>query len=501
MPFVQNLPFFSILLPIFCGIVCLSLGSNVARRATITMCFAECVFSAALLIHAVGTRESYTFMMGHFPAPFGNEIRIGALEAFMSLVFSAVMLLSTTGGLDDIMRDIPEKRHNFFFLMTCFMLAAMLAIIYTNDLFTAYVFIEIITLSACSIIALKEGGKPLIATMSYLIMSLIGSALLLLSITLLYTLTGQLLMPDLRGAIQELALSGSYDVPLFVLIGLMIAGLGIKCAMFPFHSWLPNAHAHATTTASSILSGLIVKCYLLLLAKLFIRVFSLDVISLLRSGTVLIVFGALGLVAGSVIAIRQRDVKQMLSYSTVAQVGYICIAIGIGSNAGIAAACFHIVAHAAAKSMLFTSAGGLIRASGNQKDFRALAGAARRDPVSGAAFICGALSMVGIPLFSGFISKLYTSSASVGTSYEAAAILSVVVISTVLNAMYYAPIVICILAKRPGGENADSEKAGFFKKKPAYTVSIFAFIAVNLALGIFSQPVFKIIDLGISVFG
>ena len=552
MPFAQNLPFFSILLPILCGVVCLSLGSAAARRLTLAALTVECVVSAVLLVYAVGTGESFTYMMGHFPAPFGNEIRAGALEAFMALAFSAVMLLSSAGGLDDAGRDIPEKKHNYLFLMLCFLLAAMLTIIYTNDIFTAYVFIEIITLSACSVIAVKEGGKPLIAAMSYLIMSLIGSALLLLSIALLYTITGHLLMPQLRSGIGELAVSGSYDVPMFILTGLMITGLGIKSALFPFHSWLPNAHAHATTAASSVLSGLIVKCYLLLMIKLLVRVFGLDTAAHLRSGAILMVLGTLGLIAGSVIAIKQRDIKQMLSYSTVAQVGYICIAIGLGSEAGMAAACFHIAVHAAAKSMLFTSAGGLIRASGHKKDFGSLCGAARRDPASGAAFICGALSMVGIPLFSGFVSKLYTSAASVGTQFEASAILAVVVVSTVMNAMYYFPMVVCILAKQPaaeeqagaaggatgaGGTRAEavSGKAGGAAgvrsaapgsavtadgaalvsssgagaapvkaramRTPAYNAALAAFLLINLSLGVFSQPVFKIIEQGIKVFG
>lgn len=515
MPFTLNFPFFCILLPILCGIVCLSLGSKAAGRLTLAVFAAECVMSAALLVRVAGTRESYTYMMGHFPAPFGNEIRFGALEASMALVFSAVMLLSVAGGLDDAARDIPEKKHNFFFLMTSFLLAAMLAIIYTNDLFTAYVFIEIVTLSACSIIAVKEGGKPLIATMSYLIMSLIGSALLLLSIALLYTLTGQLLMPDLHGGIQALVASGSYDVPLFVLAGLMIAGLGIKSALFPFHSWLPNAHAQATTASSSILSGLIVKCYLFLLAKIFVRVFGLDVAAELRSGVILVALGILGLVGGSVIAIRQRDIKQMLSYSTVAQVGYICIALGLGSEAGVAAACFHIVTHAAAKSMLFTAAGGLIRASGHKKDFASLAGAARRDRLSGAAFIFGALSMVGIPLFSGFISKLYTSAASMGTGFETAAIPAVVVIGTVLSAMCYFPVVICILAKRPGDEpkaaldrdgppppakTAGDAPPARLGVTPTYATALAAFMLINLTLGVLSQPIFGIINEGLKVF-
>ena len=496
MLFVQNFPLFSIMLPILCGISCLSLSQKAAKYLSLAAYTIVCVLSAVLLIHVIGTGKSFTYMMGHFPAPFGNEIRVGALEALMALTFSVVMLLSVAGGLEDIQQDIPEKKQFFFYLMTDFLLAAMLVIIYTNDLFTAYVFIEIITLSSCSIIAAKQGGKPLCATMSYLLMSLAGSSLFLLSIALLYSLTGHLLMPDLRLSVQALTRLGQYNVPLFILIGLMMTGLGIKSALFPFHAWLPNAHANATTAASSVLSGLIVKCYLLLLAKLFVRVFGIETIGWLRAGNILLVFGALGLVSGSVMAIMQKDIKQMLSYSTVAQIGYICIALGLGNEAGIAAACFHILAHAAAKSLLFTSAGGLIRASGHNKDYNSLRGAARRDPASGAAFICGALSMVGMPLFSGFVSKLYISAASVGTPFEAAVIISAIIMSTVLNAMYYFPVVILLLADCP-----ETEKPLPLKRLQVYHAALAAFLIINLGLGFFSQSIFKIINSGLKVFG
>ena len=483
------------MLSIVCGVICLSLGSKAARRAALALFTAECILSAVLLIYVLGTGESFTYMMGRFPAPFGNEIRAGALEALMALTFSIVMLLSVAGGFEDARCDIPEKKHNFFFVMACFLLGAMLVIIYSNDLFTAYVFIEIITLSACSIISAKQGGKPLIATMSYLIMSLIGSALLLLSIALLYSLTGHLLMPDLRQCIQVLDQTGRYSVPLFVLIGLMTAGLGIKSALFPFHAWLPGAHANATTAASSVLSGLIVKCNLLLMIKVFVRVFGLETITKLRIGLVLVIFGVLGLIYGSLIAIRQKDIKLMLSYSTIAQIGYICIAIGLGSAAGIVAACFHIIAHAASKSMLFTASGGLIRASGHKRDYSSLRGAARRDPISGVAFACGALSMVGIPLFSGFVSKLYVATASLGSVFEAAIILAVIVASTLLNAMYYFPVVVGIFTRR---HEPDDRSA--YRKQPVYHAVSIAFIAINLGLGIFSQPIIRIIDFGLSAF-
>ncbi|MCL2069127.1 MAG: hypothetical protein FWH00_04430, partial [Oscillospiraceae bacterium] len=325
----------------------------------------------------------------------------------MALLFCFVSLVSIAGGQRDIFRELSEKRINVFFLMMNMLTSALLVMVYTNDLFTAYVFIEIITISACYIVAARPGGRPTVASMVYLIMSLVGSCLILVAIALLYGVTGHLLMPGLSQSIHALAASGDYRVPLFVLTGLMTAGLAIKTALFPFHSWLPNAHASATTAASAVLSGLIIKCYLFLMIKLEFRTYGLEMIGELQISNLMLAFGALGIVYGSLMARRQRDIKQMLSYSSVAQIGFISVAIGLNTEAGTAVACFHIAAHAVGKAMLFVAASGLSAVSGYAKDFDALRGAARRAPLSGAAFIIGGLAISGIPPFFGFFSKMY----------------------------------------------------------------------------------------------
>ena len=432
-------------------------------------------------------------MMGYFPAPFGNEIRAGALEAFMALLFCSVSLLSVAGGLRDIFSDVPTMKINYYFLMQNMLIGAMLAIVYTNDIFTAFVFIDIITIASCSVVSAKPGGNTMAAAMAYLIMNLIGSCLVLLSIAMLYGVTGHLLMPGLRESVAALVAEGEYTVPLFVLAGLMTAGLVIKSALFPFHGWLPDAHTSATAPASAVLSGLVIKCYLVLLIKLGYRVFGLNTMELLHIPHLLLVFGAAGIVYGSWKAISQRNIKRMLSYSSVSQIGYIAAAIGLNTEAGMAAACFHIVAHSVGKAMLFTAAGGLAEASGHRKDYDSLRGAARRDPLSGAAFITGGLSMIGLPFLPGFTSKLYITSAALETPFAALVIFAVVVVGTVLGAMYYIPAIACILAKN---------------EQPVYTcrslprrAALAAFIAATLFLGFFSQQVLRVIEQGLAVFG
>ena len=478
------------------GLCCLMLKRTAARRLALLICCVLAVMSAILLAYTLRERMSFSYAMGHFSSPFGNELRAGPLEALFALLFSLVMLLSLMSGTDDLESDIEGHNQSNYYVMTSLLFAAQLVIIYTNDMFTAFVFIELLTLGACSIVSIKQGGKTLVASMWYLIMSLVGGGLLLLSISMLYGITGHLLIPGLAKSIAALSATGQYTLPLFVVAGLMCVGLGIKCALFPFHTWLPRVYSSATVSSVAILSGIVSKCYMLLIIKVFVRVFGVDVMQQLHITDILLVLGVFALLYGSVKAIRQKDIKGMLAFSSVAQIGYIFIGIGLNSAAGFAAACFHMLIHATGKAMLFAAAGGLVAAAGHKKDWNSLRGAARRDVASGVAFACGALSMVGIPLFPGFTSKIYLASASVGTPFAGTVLIAVLVIGTLLNAVYYLPAVLCIYAK-------PAETAGLpaARKSLAGRTALWAFVAVCIGLGLFAQPVMRAIETGLSLFG
>ena len=169
------------------------------------------------------------------------------------------------GGKRDLFHDVLPGKLRLYFTMVNLLEASLLALVYTNDVFTGYVFIEISTIAACALVMAKDNGPNLIATIRYLFMSLVGSGLFLIGLTILNSITGYLLMPSLAEAVAELRLSESYTLPLTVAVGLLVAGLGVKSAMFPFHLWLPDAHGGATTASSAILSGLVLKGYIVLL--------------------------------------------------------------------------------------------------------------------------------------------------------------------------------------------------------------------------------------------
>ena len=498
MPFVQNFPFLSVATALFCGIVCLLLGKHTAKWLSLTCLASLTAMSAALLFYTAGTGSSFVYLLDRFPAPFGNELRAGPLEACIAFLFSAVSLCSLAGGLRDVGDDLPDGKQPFYYLMQNLMTGAMLAVVYANDVFTVYIFIEILMISACSLITAKRGGPALVSAMNYLLMSLTGSSLLLFSIAILYGVTGHLLMPYIQTGVAALTAAGAYTLPLFMLTGLMTAAIAIKSALFPFHSWLPGAHANAMSPASAVLSGVVIKCSLFLLIKLELRVFDLEIVRLLGTPWLLLIFGAGGVLYGSCKAIVQRDIKRMLSYASIVHVGFICTAISINTPAALAAACFHIMVHSTVKAMLFTAAGGLAAVSDHRKDFGALRGSARRDPLAGAAFLIGGLAMVGIPPLPGFASKLYLAQAALESPFAIPVITVSVVAATILSAMYYYPAIACIFSRQDGfaRPNAGMDPSTSL----LYRASLTAFMAMALFLGLFSQPVIRVIEKGLAVF-
>ena len=402
------------------------------------------------------------------------------------------MCLSLLGGRAELFEDIDPKKMGLACVMFNMVLASLQILTYTNDAFTAYVFIEISTIAACALVMIKDSGPTLVATIRYLFMSLLGSGLFLFSVVLLYAITGHLLMPQLHDSVSMLMADGSYTKVLALLLGMMTAGLGVKSAMFPFHRWLPDAHGTATTTSSAVLSGLVVKGYAVLLITMYCRVFTLETVRAFHMHDAVFALGFCGMILGSVMALRETHAKRMLAYSSVAQLGYVFMGIGLGTEAGVAAAVFQILAHAFAKPLLFVSVGRLASTTHHDKQLRALRGSAWKTPLAGFGFGIGALSMVGIPLFGGFAAKVNFSTASLFSDSKVALTLFVLALSSVLNALYYIPALINIWSeKRPDAERA--------KKDPTAAAAIITLALGVLLLGVCFTPVMNLIVRGLEL--
>ncbi len=489
--YIHNIPFISIFLTMFGGIITPLFGNGkTAQKINLLIVCVVGVLSVILLGSVWQNQESFTFMMGHFPAPWGNELRAGPLEALLALAFSFVMGTTMLGGAKFVQNDILPEKQNLYFVMMNLLFGSMLALIYTNDMFTAYVFLEINTIASCAIIVAKGTGESIAATLHYLIICLLGSGLFLIGISLLYSITGHLLMPNIQQSIIQLTTSGEYAFPFAVVIGMIVIGVAIKSAVFPFHFMLASAHPAATPASSSILSGLVLKSFIILNIKMFYCVFTIDLIRSLRITNVLFLFGLIGMVVGSVSALKETRIKHMLAYSSAAQIGYIYMGLGLGNHEGMVAACFHILAHAATKAMLFLCAGGLMSVSGGSDNIHDLRGAGHRNLLAGIGFTVGGLSMVGVPLTAGFVSKLYFASATIYSPQKMVITLLTLAISMILNAMYFIPSAIAIWTPV-------ERKHQHSKPSKRMEVGIGIFIMTNFCLGIFYKPIINMIELGI----
>jgi multicomponent Na+:H+ antiporter subunit D len=448
------------------------------------------VFFLSLTIFIFVNKDgAYIYDVGHYGGPIGIEFYVGNIEVLLATVFSFVAVMIGWFSIYSIDHDIKESRMSFYYLLVNILIAALLGLLYTNDIFNAFVFVEIGTIASCGIIVVKDKKENIKATLKYLIMSSLGSGLLLMAIAFMYSITGQLNLTYMHNDLIEVY--SSYPDAILIALGLFTIGLGVKAAMFPLHSWLPDAHSSAPTTSSAILSSLVLKGYVYLLIKIFYRVFGLEIITQFPVLKIIMILGGFGMIMGSVFAIFQKELKRVIAYSSVAQMGYIFFGIGLGTKLGFTIAIFHMIGHAVTKSALFLLSGAIIHNSGH-KNVEDLKGIGKEMPLTLFLFLLAALSMVGIPVLPGFISKWYLALASIESGNLF--LILIIVASSLLNAVYYLPIIINGFF---GEENLSDKiyrsKAMEIKKIMPVIMLIVAMIYVGVA----SKGIIAIIETGL----
>ncbi len=401
----------------------------------------------AFLVVYVFTIGSFSYAFGNHDRFIGLELLVNPFSAAFALFMLSIIIIIYIYSTGDATEGIAEKEYGRYYILLFILLFAMFGILYTNDLFNTYVFMEILSITTVSIISIKRKKENYTASFRYVMLNEVGSLSYLFGVALLFMVTGYTNIDLVAQSIQENYTL--YTANIVTAIGFMVTGIGIKAAIFPFHIWLPDAHSTAPTSSSAILSALVVKLYILILVKMLFRVFGIDILTTLNIHYVLMAIAVVGMVMGSVFAIGQKDVKRLLGYSSVAQVGYIILGISLISVLGLQAAFFHVVSHALMKAALFLSVGAVIYHKGVRKisDFDGMAG---EMPVTMSVFGIAALGMIGIPLTSGFISKLNLGLAALDAGQGF--LIGFIILSGLLNALYYLPILIAAFLKssRPG---------------------------------------------------
>ncbi|CAH2212566.1 multicomponent Na+:H+ antiporter subunit D [Tepidibacter aestuarii] len=443
-----------------------------------------CLVLSIFTFYYVQVHGDFKYRMGHFDAPWGIEFSIGILESMMAVLFTVVSFCIIWYSLYSIEKDIKEKKVCLYYVLINILIASLLGIVFTNDIFNAFVFIEVSTLASCGIIVIKDKKENVKATIKYVVLSSLGSGLVLMGIAFLYSITGNLNMNFMNRELVKNYMD--YEKVTLLSIGLFTIGLGVKGAMFPLHVWLPDAHSSAPTPSSAMLSSLVVKAFVLLFIKIIYRIFGTNIILNIPVLDLILILGSIGMIMGSVFAIFQKDLKRVIAYSSVAQMGYIFFGIGLGNKLGLAISIFHIIGHAFTKSALFLSVGSMIEKTG--KKVSDLKGIGREMPITLALFTLGSLSMVGIPILPGFLSKWNFALASIqsGRLY----LLTIILASSLLNGAYYFPIVI----NGYFGEENLNGKMYMSKEKPIKEIiPIIILMGMMVCTGIFSNYIIKIL--------
>ena len=400
----------------------------------LTMVIALIISIHYALITQAGTVIRYA--VGGWEPPWGIEVVINAFASYMLVVISFICLLILIYSLTSLSDEIPQKGYGWYYTVFLLLVGAMMGMAMAYDIFNMYVFVEVTGITACALVLAKGGRDATEASFKYLLLATVGSGFVLTGIALMYLITGNLNIPFTAYEFSKVYTQYPYIV--WTVLSFFLVGFGIKSALFPLHVWLPDAHSSAPTTSSAVLSGLVVKTYIVALIKFFFLVFGFKLLDQIFVRHMILVMATAAILAGSMFAYVQLNLKRRLAYSSVAQIGYIFLGIGLGTPFGLAAGIYHIFNHALMKSCLFLAAGAIHRQTG-EKYVNRLAGLGYKMPVTMGAFSIAALSMVGLPLFSGFISKWYLALGSIEAGMPM--FVGLIILSGLLNASYFLPII------------------------------------------------------------
>lgn len=439
---LDHLPILTVILPLLGAPACLIVG-----RAKLAWLFALLVsslamLSAILLLQQVYQHGLISYELGGWEAPWGIEYRIDLLNAWLLLIVSASSTLTLVAAHTSIQREITADKQTLFYVAWLLCLAGLLGILATGDAFNVFVFLEISSLATYTLISLGKQRQALWAAFQYLVVGTLGATFILIGIGLMYMMTGTLNMADLA---ERLPYSNGSKT-IFAAYAFIIVGISLKLAMFPLHFWLPNAYTFAPSIVTAFIAASATKVAVYLLIRFTFTVFAVDYSNTdIPLQDILIVLGVLTVFSASLAAVYQSNIKRAIAFSSVGQIGYMVIGIGIGSLLGIQATLLHLFNHAMMKAGLFLALTAMVYRLGASQ-LSDLQGLAKRMPWSCMAFVIGGLSLIGVPLTVGFISKWYLVAAAVAEGrwplvflVVLGSLLAIAYIWRVVEAMYFKP--------------------------------------------------------------
>lgn len=445
---LEHLPALQVVVPLLAAplIVLLRSGRAGWLIATATSWISLAV--AVLLLLQVQQSGTISYALGSWAPPWGIEYRVDALSAYVLVLVSLLAAVVLPWARISIAAEVPADRHYLLYALFALCFCGLLGITITGDAFNVFVFLEISSLSGYVLIALGRDRRALHAAFQYLIMGTIGATFYVIGVGFLYLMTGTLNLADMTerlAAVQDTR-------PVLAALAFITVGLSLKIALFPLHVWLPGAYAGAPSAVAAFMAGTVTKVSVYVLLRFVFGIFgvrlALPGLPLLE---ILAIFSAVAMIVASLVALFERDLKRLLAYSSVAQIGYITLGLGFGTVDGVTASIAHLFNHGITKTALFLLVGGVVLRLGTCR-MDALAGLSRRMPLTSFGIVVAGLSLIGVPGTAGFITKWTLVLAALEGGHWWA--VGVIAVSSLLAAAYVWRFVEIAYLQAPTGSDA-----------------------------------------------
>jgi len=477
MSIISQLPVLPIIAPLTLAPFAILMPSGRLPHLWASLVSAGVFVVCVLLLHHVAAHGPISYALGDWLPPLGIEYRIDLANALVMTLVSGVAALVIPFSYESIRSEIDHRQLNLFYAAMLICMTGLLGVSATGDAFNVFVFLEISSLSTYALVALgaRNDRRALFAAFNYLVMGTIGATFFVIGLGLLYQATGTLNMADLK-----VQLAGQDNRMVQAGFAFILVGMGLKLAMFPMHLWMPNAYTYAPSAVSAFIAATSTKVAVYVVIRFIYSVFGVDFDFIAAAFTyILLPLGVIGMFAASIVAVFQSDVKRLLAYSSVGQIGYMLLGMSFGTQDGLAASLVHVFNHGLMKAALFMAVACVVLRTGAHT-CGAFDGLAKRMPWTAGAFILAGLSLIGVPLTVGFISKWYLLTAAFNAGHAWAGFL--VVASSLIAVVYIGRVIELILLKPVPTEGPF---AGEIKEAPlSMLIPMYILVVANIYFGV-----------------
>ncbi|MDA9165217.1 monovalent cation/H+ antiporter subunit D family protein [Alphaproteobacteria bacterium] len=471
---IKNLPILVVLTPLMMSLIVVLISNNfLSWLLTLFTTLITLIFSL-LLYQEVYLHTAISYALGNWVPPLGIEYLIDKVSIIPIIIIALISFLATFFASKIMPAEINNSSISKVYSLWLLAIAGLIGLVTTGDAFNLFVFLEISSLASVALVAMggQKDKQALVAAYNYLILGAIGATFYVIGVGLLYGITGTLNLADLSNRIAEI----SDNKALIAGFGFMVIGIMLKAAVFPLHIWLPRAYAYAPSAVSVLLAATATKASLYILARILFSVFDIsDNLVTYTLEYIILPLSILAMFAGTIMAIYEKDIKRLLAHSSIAQIGYITLAFAIGTKASVAAGFIHLFNHALIKGALFMAITSMGYYINKRITINNLSGLGRAMPITFVCFVICSLSLAGIPLTAGFISKLYIIKASI--SADGIWIAFLILASSALSVVYLWKMIEALWFH-------ESPKIPNIKEKPEIYIALLMITFLNIYFGL-----------------